>query len=356
MGNASDAQKRVTLPNDATVVVEQLVKVYPGGTRAVSGIDFTVDQGDFFGFLGPNGAGKTTTMKILSTLLRKTSGRTTVAGYDVDKDPNAVRRSIGFAMQEVGLDDLATGKDFLVLQGVLYGLSRRDARRRADEMLELVGLSSVAGRKVGTYSGGMRRRIDLVAALMHGPRLLFLDEPTSGLDPQSRLAIWEHLTQLNKEGVTILLTTQMMDEADRLCRRIAIIDRGEIVAEGSPRSLKTEVGGDVIRIAIDVAGEDKEGALVKKAEELVLGRSYVEAVNSEDASLAITVGDGGAVAPDLVRLLHENRVPVTNLSVAGPTLDDVFLKYTGRTIRSEEASGDEVGQMLKPWLGLSDRR
>ena len=216
--------------NEMMVEVEDLVKVYPGGTRAVSGIDFIVGRGQFFGFLGPNGAGKTTTMKILSTLLRKTSGRITGAGYDVDKDPKAVRRSIGFAMQEVGLDDLAAGKDFLVLQGVLYGLSRRESRRRADEMLELVGLTSVAKRKVGTYSGGMRRRIDLVAALMHAPPLLFLDEPTVGLDPQSRLAMWEHLVQLNKQGVAILLTTQMMEEADRLCQSIAIIDHGQIVA------------------------------------------------------------------------------------------------------------------------------
>ena len=185
------------------VEVEGLVKVYPNGTRAVMGIDFTVGQGEFFGFLGPNGAGKTTTMKILSTLLRKTSGRATVAGYDVDRDTKAVRASIGFAMQEVGLDDLATGKDFLVLQGVLYGLTQREAKVRADEMLELVGLTSVAKSKVGTYSGGMRRRIDVVAALMHSPPLLFLDEPTVGLDPQSRLAMWEHLMQINEQGVTI---------------------------------------------------------------------------------------------------------------------------------------------------------
>ena len=214
------------------VEVRDLVKVYPNGTRAVAGIDFDVPREEFFGFLGPNGAGKTTTMKILATLLRKTSGVVTVAGYDVDADSKAVRRSIGFAMQEVGLDDLATGRDFLQLQGVLYGLSRREARRRADELLELVGLAHVAGQRVGTYSGGMRRRIDLVGALMHDPDILFLDEPTVGLDPQSRLAMWEHLDDLNAKGVTILLTTQVMEEADRLCRNIAIIDQGQIVAEG----------------------------------------------------------------------------------------------------------------------------
>ena len=341
--------------NEIMVEVEDLVKVYPGGTRAVSGIDFTVDQGEFFGFLGPNGAGKTTTMKILSTLLRKTSGRVTVAGYDVDKDPKAVRRNIGFAMQEVGLDDLATGKDFLILQGVLYGLPRQEARRRADEMLELVGLTSVAKRRVGTYSGGMRRRIDLLAALMHDPALLFLDEPTVGLDPQSRLAVWEHLIQLTKGGVTILLTTQMMEEADRLCQSISIIDRGQIVAKGSPQALKAEVGGDVVHVAFDSSGEDSNGVLTEKAVELVQRRGYVDKVNTMNTGIVITVRDGSAAVPDLVRVLQENLIPVSNLSVASPTLDDVFLKYTGRTIRSEEASGDEMGQMMRPWMGLNRR-
>ena len=337
------------------VDVQKLVKVYSGGIRAVSDIDFTVAKGEFFGFLGPNGAGKTTTMKILSTLLRKTSGRAVVAGHDVDRDPMAVRRSIGFAMQEVGLDDLAPGLDFLVLQGVLYGLPRRESRHRAAELLELVGLTSVANRKVGTYSGGMRRRIDLVAALMHSPPLLFLDEPTTGLDPQSRLALWEYLELLNGRGVTIFLTTQMMEEADRLCQRIAIIDQGQIVAEGSPRSLKEEVGGDVIRTTFGSDGREEESAYSERAEPLVKERDYVTAVSSVGNSLTITVRDGSAAVPDLLRLLNENRIPVANLSMASPTLDDVFLKYTGRTIRAEEAFGDETGQAIRPWLGLNRR-
>ena len=341
--------------NGNMVEVKDLVKVYPGGTRAVAGIDFTVKTGDFFGFLGPNGAGKTTTMKILATILRKTSGVATVAGYDVDSDPKAVRRSIGFAMQEVGLDDLATGRDFLQLQGVLYGLSRRESRNRAAELLDLVGLTSVAGRRVGTYSGGMRRRIDLAGALMHAPRLLFLDEPTVGLDPQSRLAMWEHLENLNADGVTILLTTQMMEEADKLCRRIAIIDQGRFVAEGSPQSLKGEVEGDVVQVVLDRSGDAPDEALNAKAEQLVSQPTYVDAVNRVDGAIAVTVKDGSAAVPDLVRLLHDNQVPVANLSVASPTLDDVFLKYTGRTIRSEEATGDEVGELMRPMLGLKKR-
>ena len=307
--------------NQAMVEVGDLVKVYPGGNKAVSGIDFTVGHGEFFGFLGPNGAGKTTTMKILSTLLRKTSGRAVVAGFDVDKQPKAVRKNSGFAMQEVGLDDLATGKDFLVLQGVLYGLSGRAARLRAGEMLELIGLSSVARQKVG------------------------------GLDPQSRLAIWEHLTQINRQGVTIFLTTQMMEEADHLCERIAIVDRGQIVADGSPGSLKADVGGDVVHIALDPASVDADGELANKAGELVRGLDYVDSVNSAEAAISITVKDGSAAVPGLVLLLHENLIPIASLSVASPTLDDVFLKQTGRTIRSEEASGDEAAQMM----GLNKR-
>ena len=345
----------VALSSGDIVVVKGLTKVYPGGVQALSEIDFTVAEGQFFGFLGPNGAGKSTTMKILSTLLRKTAGTVTVAGHDVDRDPNAVRKSIGFAMQEVGLDDLATGWDFLVLQGVLYGLSRRQARNRAEELLELVGLVPVAGRKVGTYSGGMRRRIDLVAALMHSPPLLFLDEPTTGLDPQSRLAIWDHLVQLNEQGVTIFLTTQMMEEADRLCERIAIIDMGQIVAEDSPKALKAAVGGDVVQVTIGSSSEELDGHRVDEAEALVRGLGYVETVNSAGDSLTIRVRDGSAAAPELLRLLHENQIGVANLSVASPTLDDVFLAHTGRTIRTEDSGGDELAQLMRPWLGLKRR-
>ena len=342
------------MPDEHMVEVRDLVKVYPGGTRAVAGIDFDVLRSDFFGFLGPNGAGKTTTMKILGTLLRKTSGTVTVAGIDVDADPKAIRRRIGFAMQEVGLDDLATGRDFLQLQGVLYGLSRREARRKADELLELVGLSHVAAQRVGTYSGGMRRRIDLAGALMHDPDILFLDEPTVGLDPQSRIAMWEHLNDLNAKGVTILLTTQVMEEADRLCRNIAIIDHGEIVASGSPESLKAEVGGDVVQIVLNSSGDGSEAALTEKAEGLVRQQRYVDTINRVDAGIAVTVKNGSASVADLVGLLNENSIPIASLSVARPTLDDVFLQHTGRAIRAEEATG-VVNETMRPLMGLRRR-
>ena len=337
------------------VRVEKLVKVYPGGTRALSGIDFAVAAGEFFGFLGPNGAGKSTTMKILSTLLKKTSGRATVAGLDIDREQRGVRRAIGFAMQEVGLDDLVTGRDFLVLQGILYGLSRRDSRARAEELLDLVELSSVAEKRVGTYSGGMRRRIDLVAALMHNPTLLFLDEPTTGLDPQSCIAIWEYLEQLNSQGITIFLTTQMMEEAERLCQHIAIIDEGQIVAEGSAGALKSEVGGDVLRVAIDSGDGDGRSDSLQRAQKLIGASDYVEEVSAENGSLAVRVRDGGGAAPDVLKILNENRIVATNIAVDRPSLDDVFLKYTGRRIRTEDTDGDEHGQMWRPWLGLRNR-
>ena len=355
MASRSCEMQEAVLTQAEMVRVEKLVKVYPGGTRALSGIDFTVAAGGFFGFLGPNGAGKSTTMKILSTLLKKTSGRATVAGLDIDRDKRGVRRAIGFAMQEVGLDDLVTGRDFLVLQGILYGLSRRDSRARAEELLDLVELSSVAERRVGTYSGGMRRRIDLVAALMHNPTLLFLDEPTTGLDPQSRIAIWEYLEQLNSQGITIFLTTQMMEEAERLCQRIAIIDEGRLVAEGSPSALKSEVGGDVLRVAIDSGDGDGRSDSLQRAQELVTASDYVEDVSAEDGILTVRVRDGGAAAPDVLQILSENSIVATNLAVDRPSLDDVFLMYTGRRIRTEATDGDEHGQVWRPWLGLRNR-
>ncbi len=339
-----------------TIDVRNLVKVYPGGTRAVDDIDFVVNEGEFFGFLGPNGAGKSTTLKILATLLKKTSGRVTVAGHDVDHAPEQIRRNVGVAMQTAGLDDLAKAFDFLTLQGRLYGLRSPMARERASELLELIGLSSVAEKKIGTFSGGMRRRLDLVATLVHHPKVLFLDEPTTGLDPQSRFTLWDHLRRLNaEEGATIILTTQMMDEADRLCERMAIIDHGKIVAEGSPAALKGQVGGDVVTITITQPESPEErDALTVKAQSLADEQPYVSATARVQDGLAVTVQNGGAAVPALLRLLSDSDVPVSNLSVASPTLDDVFLQHTGRMIRDEETGGDEMNNAMRPWLGLSD--
>ena len=335
------------------VLVQGLEKTYPGGTRAIDGIDFTVDQGEFFGFLGPNGAGKTTTIKIMATLLSKSAGRVEVAGIDIDQDARAVRSSIGVALQEVGLDDLSKGRDFLVLQGRLYGVGRAEANDRADELLELVGLSGVGRRKIGSYSGGMRRRIDLAGALMHRPNILFLDEPTSGLDPQSRLAIWEHLEHLNAQGVTVLLTTQHMDEADRLCRRLAIIDHGRLVTEGSPSALKAGVGGDVVRVTFGPM-EAADG----RAETALSALRQMPAVRETDTTpdgLTATVEDGGAAAPAILRALNDAAVPVANLAVTRPSLDDVFLHHTGREIRETSADEDAESRVWGQWMGVNRR-
>lgn len=232
------------------IVAEGLGKRYPNGVEAVRGISLRVGTGEVYGVLGPNGAGKSTTIGILGTLVRPTSGRATVAGFDVVAAAKDVRRNIGFAMQEVGLDELATGRELLVLQGRLHGLSRREAGRRADLLLELVGLESAANERIGGYSGGMKRRVDLASALIHLPPILFLDEPTEGLDPRARTAIWETLERLNSAlEVTVLLTTHYMAEAERLCARLGIIDRGLIVAEGTPAELKAVVGGRTLEDA-----------------------------------------------------------------------------------------------------------
>ena len=335
-----------------TVQVEKLEKVYPGGTHALNGITFTVARGEFFGLLGPNGAGKSTTLKILSTLLKKTSGRVVINGHEAEHDPMSIRKSIGFAMQEVGLDDLSKGTDFLILQGELYGLTNAESKRRTHELLELVGLSESAVRKIGTYSGGMRRRLDLVSALIHNPPLIFLDEPTTGLDPQSRLAIWDYLEKLNSQGITIVLTTQMMDEADRLCRRLAIVDRGVIVAEGSPRALKAGIGGDVATIHLESA----DAAMTERAVALVKTRPYVSTATHAGTVLTVTVTGGRNAVPDLLRTLQEQEILVSELAVASPSLDDVFLKHTGHKIRTDEAgSGDEMNTAMRQFMGLSKK-
>ena len=227
-------------PDGDAIVVEALAKRYPNGTDAVRGVSFRVAAGEVFGILGPNGAGKSTTMGMLGTLVRPTAGRATVSGFDVATQPREVRRRIGFAMQEVGVDELATGSELLALHGRLHGLSRREAALRADVLLELFDLHDAANRRLGEYSGGMKRRVDLASALIHFPPVLFLDEPTEGLDPHGRTAIWATLEQLNQTvGMTIVLTTHYMEEADRLCDRIAIVDHGRIVNEGAPSELKT---------------------------------------------------------------------------------------------------------------------
>ena len=316
--------------------VENLVKVYPGGTRAVDGISFSVREGEFFGFLGPNGAGKSTTIQVLTTLLKKTSGSATVAGYDIDKDAREIRKVIGVQRQETILDGDLTGRENLTLQGHLQRLHGNALKKRVDELLTLVELSDVADKRAAHYSGGMKKRLDLASTLVHKPRVLFLDEPTSGLDPQSRVAIWEHLETLNRdEGVTIFLTTQQMEEADRLCHRLSIIDHGEIVVSGSPVELKHQLGGDTITLSL--ANGDSDGAK-DRSKRIVSGVQGVTKVLDIETGLAAYAKNASALVPDIVRLFDENKIRLTSISVTSASLDDVFLQHTGRRIRSEELS------------------
>ena len=314
--------------------VENLVKVYPGGTRAVDGISFSVREGEFFGFLGPNGAGKSTTIQVLTTLLKKTSGSATVAGYDVETDAREIRKVIGVQRQETILDGDLTGRENLTLQGHLQRLHGNSLKKRVDELLALVELSDVADKRAAHYSGGMKKRLDLASTLVHKPRVLFLDEPTSGLDPQSRAAIWEHLETLNQdEGVTIFLTTQQMEEADRLCQRLSIIDHGEIVVSGSPVELKHQLGGDTITMSLG----DGDGVR-DRSKRIVSGIQGVTKVLDIETGLAAYAKNAGALVPDIVRLFDENGIRLTSINVASASLDDVFLQHTGRRIRSEELS------------------
>jgi daunorubicin resistance ABC transporter ATP-binding subunit len=330
-----------TAPAIATTVpaieVEGLVKVYPGGTRAVDGIDVTVDQGEFFAFLGPNGAGKTTTIRILTTLLRATSGQARVLGLDVGTDAGTVRRRIGFAMQTVALESLATGRENLEIVGHLHRVPAADLRRRVDELLDLMGLSSVAGKLAGTYSGGMRRRLDLATALVHRPEVLFLDEPTEGLDPQSRSALWDELARINREGTTMLLTTHYMEEADRLCARLAIIDAGRIAVAGTPAELKRAVGADTVTLRLSAANGASLAGAQAAASRRLEGYDPLVRLEPVDGGVRLAVQDAEANIPSLLRRLDGDDLRVIGLTVERPDLDDVFLRHTGRHIREEAA-------------------
>jgi len=334
------------------IEVQNLVKVYPDGTRAVDDVTFQVARGEIFGFLGPNGAGKTTTIRVLVTLLPKTSGRALVGGHDLDREPEEIRKMIGYSGQFIGIDIDLTGQENLVLQGRLHGMSLADARGRADLLLDMFGLTEAANKRAGAYSGGMRRRLDLVQALVHQPPLLFLDEPTTGLDPQTRNALWRHLEELRAGGTTIFLTTQYMEEADRLGDRLAIIDHGKIVVTGEPDELKAGVGGDVVTIALP---EDTDGELIERAKRAVAAFPGAGTPTTFDHSVAVPVKDAGRSLSELVRRLDEQGIPIAKLSFTTPTLDEVFLKYTGERMRVEE-TGHAQSSMFVTMRGGRRRR
>ena len=322
--------------DDAAIAARALRRSFKGGIEAVREIDLTVCRGEVFGFLGPNGAGKTTTVRMFCTLLPPTSGTATVAGLDVVRDAAKVRRRIGVALQEIGLDPVQTGRELLELQCGLYGIGGEHARSRTAELLDLVGLTDAADRRTKTYSGGMKRRLDLASALVHSPEVLFLDEPTTGLDPASRLTIWEEVRRINAGGATVFLTTQYLEEADKLCDRLAIIDNGQIVAEGTPAQLKAEMGHDVVSVSVD-------GAQVAATELALTGLPGLERVVAEADGLALYVEDGASSIPEVVRRLERERIRAAAISVAQPTLDDVFLKATGRRLEGQDAEQPATG-------------
>jgi ABC-2 type transport system ATP-binding protein len=308
---------------DNSIVVEKLVREFKKGPRAVDGIDLHVAPGEIYGFLGPNGAGKSTTVLMLTTLLPPTAGSARVGGYDVRAEGPKVRSVIGAALQEAALDPLLTGRDHLKLQAMLQGIPKAERKARQDELLERVGLTEAADRKVGGYSGGMKRRLDLALALVHRPSILFLDEPTTGLDPQSRSALWEEVARLAREDrVTVFLTTQYLEEADVLADRVGIIDHGKIVAEGTPTALKDEIGRPSIHIT--PCGEDDRPRIA----ELMTG--FGEALGSE-RDLAVRLRDGVGLV-DIIRAMDADGVVVDDIELRAPTLDDVFLAKTGRTL------------------------
>jgi len=326
------------------IAVEDLVVVYPDGTKAVEDISFSVREGEFFGFLGPNGAGKSTTIKALTTLLRKTSGRVTIGGFDLDQSPREIRKAIGVLSQETSIDVDLTGRENLRLQGRLQQLHGHPLDARMDELLKLVQLDDVANKPAGRYSGGMRKRLDLASALIHKPKLLFLDEPTTGLDTQSRAAIWDYLEALNRdEGMTIFLTTQYLEEADRLCRQLSIIDHGKIIARGTPSELKAAVGGDAISITLK---DGSDTALRSKTKEILSAIQGVTRVMDSEAGVIAYAGNAGQVIIDIVASLERNNIRPAYLSIASPTLDDVFLRQTGRRIRADELGRKETEPFL----------
>ena len=323
------------------VNVKNLSKIFDKEIVAVNNVSFQVKKGEIFGFLGPNGAGKTTTIKILTTLLQPTKGQVNIASFDVVKNPDGVRSSIGIVPQALTLDDDLKGMTNLLLSAKLYRVPDKIAKERANELLELVGLKDAARRDVSTYSGGMRKRLELIIGLIHNPKVLFLDEPTLGLDIQTRSVIWDYLKKLNKEnGLTIFITTHYLEEADLLCDRIAIIDQGEVLIEDTPSNLKQKLGGDIIEISVDNH---------VKAKELISELDYVEKIDVVEEKLRIKAEKGDEVLPLILEICKVNSIKVKTVSLSRPSLDEVFLEYTGKSMRDTGTGFSDNSAMQRLW-------
>ncbi|MCA9972572.1 MAG: ATP-binding cassette domain-containing protein [Anaerolineales bacterium] len=311
------------------VHVENLVKQYPGGVTAVNDVSFHVGGGQIFGFLGPNGAGKSTTIRILTTLALPTNGRAQVGGFDVVDEADQVRQIAGVALQDIGIDPLMKPLELLSIQAQLFGADRRQASARADELLQLVRLTEAVDRRVGTYSGGMRRRLDLALALVHEPRILFLDEPTTGLDPASRRDVWDEVRRLNRQlGMTIFLTTQYLEEADELADVVSIINQGQIVAQGSPSKLKASVGTESINLAFD----SRDTAVSAQAHLT----EFTDHIQTDRDMLRLYMGDAAQRIPAVMNRLQEANLNPVSLTLTQPTLDDVFLQVTGQRLQADK--------------------
>ncbi len=320
----------MTRDGENVVDVENLSKVF-GSLKAVDGVSFQIREGEIFGFLGPNGAGKTTTINMLTTLIRPSGGKAVINGYDIQKHATEVRRSVGVVPQEYTADEDLTGIQNILLCGDLYGIPRSDSGPHSRELLKLVGLEEAADRKVSTYSGGMRRRLELASGLINYPKLLFLDEPTLGLDVQTRTAVWDYIRMLKEEyHMTLFLTTHYLEEADSLCDRIAIIDHGHIIRVGSPSELKASIGGDVIVVGVQEAGPD--------ISQEIAGLPLVKDVKKSDHEYRIKSEIGEESSIQIIDLIRSRGLHVTKISLTKPTLDEAYLEFTGRSIRDEESS------------------
>ncbi len=329
--------------NRTGIEVEGLVRVFKNGPRAVDGIDLRVAPGEIYGFLGPNGAGKSTTVLMLTTLLPPTAGTARVGGFDIVSEGPRVRSAIGAALQEAALDPLLSGREHMRLQTALHGIAKAERERRGAELLERVGLSQAADRKVGGYSGGMKRRLDLALALAHRPRILFLDEPTTGLDIQSRTALWEEVARLAADGVTVFLTTQYLEEADALANRVGIIDHGRIVAEGTPAALKAEIGRPTVEATPRDPGEQERTRAV-------LAR-FGEAAGAAPKGAAVRLSGGESELAEVVRALDAEGIAIERLQLHAPSLDDVFLTKTGRSLEGAEEAEEEAEDAAKEAVG-----
>ena len=313
------------------IVAEGLEKRY-GTIQALAGVTFSVHEGEIFGLLGPNGAGKSTSVRVLTTLTKPDAGRAVVAGHDVVREANRVRRSIGYVPQESGVDRQATGRENLLLQGRIQGLSGADLRSRVDDLLELVGIAGAADRVVRGYSGGMKRRLDVALGLVHRPSVLFLDEPTTGLDPEARAAMWVEVQRLaEQEQLTILLTTHYLEEADQLAERVAIVSRGAIVAEGRPEELKRGLRGEAVTVELTEPRGDEAAAILANLD-------GADEINVDGAHVRTRVPNGAEAIPSILSALEGSGIQVASVSAARPSLDDVYLHYTGREFAAEDAA------------------